>query len=158
MVEVQIGGVLELFFTKCFAADHLTTTKIDNKCWEISLKNQLEWNPISLKTLKVFLKFCLRETQRSVSVTPKKMLKNWKGIHSSKKSIGSKSQKWLMKLHSNQKLGELKMFPASINFSQEKALKKHTLTQVLLTANKRIKPISKISPTLRKVTCDCYSA
>jgi hypothetical protein len=59
-----------------------------------------------------------------------------------------------MKLHLNQKLRELRTFHASINFSLEKALKKPTLTQVLLTANKRTKLISKISPMPKKVTCE----
>ena len=76
MEEVLIGGVLELFFTKCFAVDLHITIKIDNKCWEILLKNLLEWNLILLKMPKVFSKFYLREIQRNVLDMVKKMLLN----------------------------------------------------------------------------------
>jgi len=39
MLEVPIGGVLALSFTKCCAVDLHITTEIDNKCFEISSKS-----------------------------------------------------------------------------------------------------------------------
>ena len=54
MEEEQIGGVLELFFTKCWAADHHIIIKIDNKWSETLLKSPFKWNHTLHKTLHPF--------------------------------------------------------------------------------------------------------
>lgn len=114
MTVLLIGGAWAHFFTRCFAAGpHITSPKIENKCFAISWKNRSKWKNTSRQRRNRSCNNCYKEIQPSVSVVEVQLQTTFCSILFSKTLTGLICALASLSLPSNRKFLGLTTYDAS---------------------------------------------